>query len=197
MFPVECVARGYLTGSGLVEYHATGAVCGVAAARRAWSTARELPDADLHPGHQGRGRRARRERLLRRGRPPVGADAAAQLRQATLAVYSRGRDIARDRGIILADTKFEFGFDARRTAGPRRRGPHPGLLPLLAGRPVGAGPRAAVVRQAVRPRLADLAGLRLGPRVGEQPPPLPDEVVERTRAKYVEAYERLTGRTLS
>ena len=127
----------------------------------------------------------------------VGADAAAELRDTTLAVYRRARDIAAERGIVVADTKLELGRDAegRLVLGDEVLTPDSSRFwPADA---VAAGAPAAVVRQAVRPRLADLARLRLGPASGEQPPPLPDEVVERTRAKYVEAYERLTGRTFA
>ena len=161
MVPVECVARGYLTGSGLAEYDESRTVCGLALPEGLVDGS-ELPAPIFTPATKAavgeHDENVSYEEVARQ----VGAETAAQLRQATLAVYGRARDIARERGIILADTKFEFGFDGAR-AGPRRRGADPGLVPLLAGRPVGAGPRPAVLRQAVRARLADLARVRLGP----------------------------------
>ena len=193
MVPVEAVARGYLTGSGLLDYRATGEV----AAFRCppgWSTA---------PGCPSRSSRPRR-------RPPlgehdehvaydavvatVGADTAAELRDITLRVYARGAELAGERGILLADTKLEFGRDDARHPGARRRGADPGLVAVLAGRRVGArpGPAVSFDKQYVRDWLTSPASGwdRAG---GSRPPPLPDDVVAATRARYVEAYERLTG----
>ena len=149
---------------GLVDYRATGEVCGIALPDGLEDGSR-LAGADLHPGHQGRARRPRRERLVRRGgRPQVGHRTRRALRDLTLAVYARAEEIARERGIILADTKFEFGRAERRHDRARRRGAHPRLVALLARRRVAARPHAAVVRQADRAQLADLGGERLGPR---------------------------------
>ncbi|WP_302185262.1 phosphoribosylaminoimidazolesuccinocarboxamide synthase, partial [Streptomyces sp. AC627_RSS907] len=126
----------------------------------------------------------------------VGAESAAELRQATLALYSRGRDIARERGIILADTKFEFGYDGERlvladealTPDSSRFWPADQWEP---GRD-----QPSFDKQFIRDWLTSPASG--WDRTGElPPPPLPAEVVEQTRAKYVEAYERLTGLTWS
>lgn len=110
MVPVEAVARGYLTGSGLLEYNDSRTVCGLALPEGLVDGS-ELPAPIFTPATKAavgeHDENVSYEEVARQ----VGADTAAQLRQATLAVYSRGRDIARDRGIILADTKFEFGFD--------------------------------------------------------------------------------------
>ena len=170
MFPVECVARGYLTGSGLLDYQPHRRGLRHRAARRAWSGRQPAARADLHPGHQGRARRPRRERLLRGGRrATVGDDAAAELRDAHPGgLRAAPRQLARERGIILADTKLEFGRatpPTRRSTGPGRRGAHPRLLPLLAGRRLAAGSHAGVVRQADRARLAHRARVRLGPHL--------------------------------
>lgn len=113
MVPVEAVARGYLTGSGLLEYNDSRTVCGLALPEGLVDGS-ELPAPIFTPATKAavgeHDENVSYEEVVRQ----VGADTAAQLRQATLAVYSRGRDIARDRGIILADTKFEFGFEGRR-----------------------------------------------------------------------------------
>ncbi len=110
MVPVECVARGYLTGSGLVEYNESRTVCGLALPEGLVDGS-ELPAPIFTPATKAEvgehDENVSYEEVARQ----VGAETAAQLRQTTLAVYSRARDIARDRGIVLADTKFEFGFD--------------------------------------------------------------------------------------
>lgn len=110
MVPVEAVARGYLTGSGLVEYRETRTVCGLALPEGLVDGS-ELPAPIFTPATKAavgeHDENVSYEEVARQ----VGAETAAQLRQTTLAVYGRARDIARDRGIILADTKFEFGFE--------------------------------------------------------------------------------------
>ncbi|WP_210593712.1 phosphoribosylaminoimidazolesuccinocarboxamide synthase [Streptomyces sp. GESEQ-35] len=191
MIPVESVARGYLTGSGLAEYKESRTVCGLALPE-GLSDGSELPAPIFTPATKAavgeHDENVSYEEVARQ----VGADTAAQLRQATLAVYGRGRDIARDRGIILADTKFEFGFEGETlvladevlTPDSSRFWPADQWEP---GRP-----QPSYDKQFVRDWLT-------GPESGwdrksEQPPPaLPQEVVAATRAKYVEAYERLTG----
>ena len=138
MVPVECVARGYLDrlGPGRVRRDRHG--LRPRPARRASSTARELPEPIFTPATKAAVGEHDENVVVRGGRRQVGAETAAALRQLTLAVYGRARDIARERGIILADTKFEFGYDPGRDARPRRRGAHPGLLPLLARRRSGS-----------------------------------------------------------
>ena len=166
MFPVECVARGYLAGSGLVEYVAGGAVCGVPLPPGLVDGSR-LPEPIFTPGHEGGAGRARRERARttpwspRWGRPTPMSCVGSRWRSTP-----GPRRSPADRGIVLADTKLELGRAARRSDPARRRGAHPGLVAVLAARRVGAGARAAVVRQAVRPRLAHLSGQRMGPSVG-------------------------------
>ena len=193
MFPVECVARGYLTGSGLLDYHRDGEVCGIALPAGLQDGSR-LPEPIFTPATKAdlgdHDENVDYEAVFE----AVGDDAAAELRMLTLEVYGKAQDIARERGIILADTKLEFG---RRpdgtTSSPTRCSPP--TPPVLAGRRVAAGPRPGVVRQADRARLADLGESGWDRSSGEAPPPLPDAVVERTRARYVEAYELLTGET--
>ncbi|MDT0548548.1 MULTISPECIES: phosphoribosylaminoimidazolesuccinocarboxamide synthase [Streptomyces] len=198
MLPVECVARGYLTGSGLAEYREDRTVCGIALPEGLVDGS-ELPSPIFTPATKAEvgehDENVSYEEVARR----VGTETAAQLRQATLAVYNRGRDIARDRGIILADTKFEFGHalaeggadghelvlaDEVLTPDSSRFWPADEWQP---GRP-----QSSFDKQFVRDWLTSPAS-GWDHRGEQPPPPLPAEVVERTRAKYVEAYERLTG----
>lgn len=138
MVPVECVARGYLTGSGLVEYKESRTVCGLALPEGLVDGS-ELPAPIFTPATKAavgeHDENVSYEEVARQ----VGADTAAQLRQATLAVYSRARDIARDRGIILADTKFEFGFEERTWSSPTRSSHR---TPPVSGRPTSGSPAA-------------------------------------------------------
>ncbi|THA25611.1 phosphoribosylaminoimidazolesuccinocarboxamide synthase [Streptomyces sp. RKND-216] len=196
MVPVECVARGYLAGSGLLEYEKTRTVCGLALPE-GLQDASELPAAIFTPATKAEvgehDENVSYEEVARR----VGVETAAQLRQTTLAVYARARDIARERGIVLADTKFEFGFaegpdgeqelvlaDEALTPDSSRFWPADTWQP---GRP-----QPSFDKQYVRDWLS---GPESGwDRHGEQPPPeLPAEVVARTRAKYAEAFRLLTG----
>ncbi|MEU6161837.1 phosphoribosylaminoimidazolesuccinocarboxamide synthase [Streptomyces sp. NPDC047130] len=191
MVPVECVARGYLTGSGLAEYRESRTVCGLALPEGLVDGS-ELPAPIFTPATKAEvgehDENVSYEEVARK----VGAEVAARLRQTTLAVYGRARDVARDRGIVLADTKFEFGFDGDDliiadevlTPDSSRFWPadvwHPGQA------------QPSFDKQFVRDWLtSDASGWD---RASEQPPPaLPQEIVDATRAKYVEAYERLTG----
>ncbi|KAA0933758.1 phosphoribosylaminoimidazolesuccinocarboxamide synthase [Streptomyces apricus] len=193
MVPVECVARGYLTGSGLVEYDRTRTVCGLALPE-GLSDGSELPGPIFTPATKAavgeHDENVAYEEVARQ----VGAETAAQLRQATLAVYSRGRDIARDRGIILADTKFEFGFDGETLviADEVLTPDSSRFWPADTWEPGRAQP--SFDKQYVRDWLTSAESG--WDRASEQPPPaLPQRVVDATRAKYVEAYERLTGTT--
>ena len=195
MFPVECVARGYLTGSGLLDYRATGEVCGILLPAGLEDGSR-LPEPIFTPATKAdlgdHDENVSYDAVVR----TVGDDAAADLRTLTLAVYDAAEVVARERGIILADTKLEFGRRAGRDDRARRRGAHPRLVALLAGRRVAAGPGPALLRQADRARLAALAGVRLGPRRPARPRRrCPPAVVELTRERYIEAFETLTGET--
>ncbi|MEU6174530.1 phosphoribosylaminoimidazolesuccinocarboxamide synthase [Streptantibioticus parmotrematis] len=192
MVPVECVARGYLTGSGLVEYDAHRTVCGLALPEGLVDGS-ELPAPIFTPATKAEvgehDENVSYEEVARR----TGAETAAELRQQTLAVYGRARDIARERGIILADTKFEFGHDAdgRLVIGDEVLTPDSSRFwPADSWEP--GRPQPSFDKQFVRDWLTSPASG--WDRTAEvPPPPLPDEVVEQTRARYVEAYERLTG----
>ncbi|MEV7345426.1 phosphoribosylaminoimidazolesuccinocarboxamide synthase [Streptomyces sp. NPDC093544] len=199
MTPVECVARGYLTGSGLTEYKESRTVCGLALPE-GLTDGSELPAPIFTPATKAavgeHDENVSYEEVARQ----VGAETAAQLRQTTLAVYSRARDIARDRGIILADTKFEFGFeggvdgetlvlaDEVLTPDSSR------FWPAEQWEPGHAQP--SYDKQFVRDWLTSAESG--WDRASEQPPPaLPQHIVDATRAKYIEAYERLTGMSWS
>ncbi|MFF8643888.1 phosphoribosylaminoimidazolesuccinocarboxamide synthase [Streptomyces sp. NPDC015345] len=191
MVPVECVARGYLTGSGLLEYNETRTVCGLALPEGLVDGS-ELPGPIFTPAAKAavgeHDENVSYEEVARQ----VGPETAAQLRQATLAVYSRARNIARERGLILADTKFEFGFDdGALFIGDEVLTPDSSRFwPADQWEPGRAQP--SFDKQFVRDWLTSPASG--WDRKGEQPPPaLPQEVVDATRAKYIEAYERLTG----
>ena len=193
MVPVECVARGYLTGSGWAEYRASGTVCGI-----------ELPDGLVD------GSRLPQPIFTPAIKAPLGEhdenvdfativdlhgqELADQLRELTLAIYARAEGIARGRGIILADTKFEFG----------RRGDGTIVLADEVLTPDSSRfwdaalwqPGVALPsfdKQFVRDWLIHESGWD---KASDTPaPPLPDDVIAATRAKYVEAYEKLTGRS--
>jgi phosphoribosylaminoimidazole-succinocarboxamide synthase len=194
MFPVECVARGYLTGSGLADYHRTGEVCGIPLPAGLQDGSR-LPEPIFTPATKAalgdHDENVDYEAVVE----AVGDDAAAELRMLTMEVYGRAHDLARERGIILADTKLEFGrrpdgttilADEVLTPDSSRFWPADEWQP---GRT-----QPSYDKQIVRNWLT--SGESGWDRTsGEAPPPLPDAVVERTRARYVEAYERLTGQT--
>jgi len=193
MFPVECVARGYLAGSGLVDYRDSGAVCGVPLPP-GLEEGSELPEPVFTPATKAAMGEHDENVSYDAVVDVVGADVAAELRRITLAVYARGRDVARDRGIILADTKIELGRDdeGRIVLGDEVLTPDSSRFwPADGWRP--GRPQPSFDKQYVRDWLTSPAS-GWDRHSGEPPPPLPDDVVERTRAKYVEAYERLTGR---
>ncbi|GAA2618113.1 phosphoribosylaminoimidazolesuccinocarboxamide synthase [Streptomyces tubercidicus] len=191
MVPVECVARGYLTGSGLAEYRQTRTVCGLALPEGLVDGS-ELPAPIFTPATKAAVGDHDENVSYEEVAHQVGAEVAAELRQTTLAVYGRARDIARERGIILADTKFEFGFDgARLTLADEVLTPDSSRFwPADLWQPGRAQP--SFDKQFVRDWLTSPAAA--WDRTGEQPPPaLPHEIVASTRAKYIEAYQRLTG----
>jgi phosphoribosylaminoimidazole-succinocarboxamide synthase len=185
-FPIECVVRGYLAGSGLKEYRDTGRVCGI-----------ELP-AGLSEGSKfeqpiftpatkastGHDENITWEETISR----VGREAAQELRDYSLELYSKARDYAAGRGIIIADTKFEWGrngndiilIDEVLTPDSSRFWPQQGYQP--------GGPQASFDKQFVRDYLESLHWNKQPP-----PPQLPPEVVEKTSEKYRQAYSLLTG----
>jgi len=187
--PVECVVRGYITGSGWKDYRATGAVCGIPLPpglqeSQVLDPPLFTPSTKAETGHDENISFAQVEREL-------GAERAAAVRDVSLEIYRRARAHAEERGIILADTKFEFGvrdgrllwIDEALTPDSSRFWPAAGYAP-------GRG-QPSFDKQYVRDYLETLAWDKRPPG-----PALPAEVVERTRDKYVEAYRRLTGTDL-
>jgi phosphoribosylaminoimidazole-succinocarboxamide synthase len=193
MVPVECVARGYLAGSGWADYQATGAVCGIALPAGLADGA-QLPEPVFTPATkatEGHDENVSYDAVV----ATVGPATAAELRRLTLAVYGRAADIARSRGIVVADTKLEFGRDpasGRLVLGDEVLTPDSSRFwPADGWRPGGAQP--SYDKQYVRDWLTKESGWDRA----SAPPSLPDDVVARTREKYVEAYERLTGRAFA
>jgi phosphoribosylaminoimidazole-succinocarboxamide synthase len=192
MYPVECVARGYLTGSGLLDYRATGEVCGLPLAAGLEDGSR-LAEPLFTPAAKADFGEHDENVAFDAVVTTVGAERAAELRDLTLEIYARAEGIARERGIILADTKFEFGArgDGTTVLGDEVLTPDSSRFwPAAEWRPGRAQP--SYDKQIVRNwALSPESGWDRSS--GEPPPALPAEVVERTRARYVEAYELLTG----
>ena len=190
MLPLECVARGYLAGSGWKEYGAGGTVCGIPLPAGLTESAR-LPEPIFTPATKAT--EGHDENIsFEQAAEIVGADTAARLRALTLELYRRAHDHAAERGIILADTKFEFGVidgelvlcDEVLTPDSSRFWPADDYEP-------GRG-QASFDKQIVRDWLETLDWDKRPPA-----PELPAEIVERTRARYVEVYERLTERSFT
>jgi len=192
MVPVECVARGYLAGSGLIDYRRTGAVCGVRLPPGLEEGSR-LPEPIFTPTTKAPVGQHDEPMTYDDVVTCVGQELADRLRRLTLAIYRRGEAVARERGIILADTKIEFGrrrdgtvvlADELLTPDSSRFWPQDGWQP---GRP-----QQSYDKQFVRDWLTSPAS-GWDRRSGAPPPRLPDDIVAMTRARYVGAYERLTG----
>ncbi|GEE01251.1 phosphoribosylaminoimidazole-succinocarboxamide synthase [Gordonia spumicola] len=191
MVPVECVARGYLTGSGLIDYRATGLVCGVDLPE-GLGESDKLPEPIFTPATKADLGDHDENVSIDQVAETVGRELAERLRDATLDIYGRGADLAAERGIILADTKFEFGqaedgslilADEVLTPDSSRYWDAELYTP---GRV-----QPSFDKQIVRNWLT-------GPdsgwdkNSGAEPPALPADVAERTRARYIEAYERIS-----
>ena len=186
--PVECVARGYLSGSGWKEYQKSGAVCGVPLPRGLAESDR-LPEPIFTPSTKAT--EGHDENItLEQASELVGEGLAQRLKELTLSLYEFGVDLASERGIILADTKFEFGFvdgelilvDEVLTPDSSRFWPADRYQP--------GGPQPSFDKQYVRDWL-DASGWDHEP----PPPELPATVVGQTAVRYREAYERLTGQS--
>ncbi len=197
MLPVECIARGYLTGSGLSDYKRTGAVSGIPLPAGLVDGSR-LPEPLFTPSTKAPIGEHDENISLADVENTIGADAADELKRLTLAAYGRAEEIARERGIILADTKFEFGRRGVRGAGLGTIVLADEVLTPDSSRfwpadlyePGHAQP--SYDKQYVRDWLTSPAS-GWDKSSDTPPPPLPEEVVAKTREKYIEAYERLTG----
>jgi len=192
MLPVECVARGYLTGTGLADYRRDGAIAGVALPAGLTDGSR-LPEPIFDPDSKAPEGQHDENVTAAELAALVGADTAAELARITLAVYQRGADLAAAQGIIVADTKFEFGVDSEGTLrlGDEVLTPDSSRFwPAESWQP--GHSQVSFDKQIVRDWLTSPASG--WDRVsGEPPPALPDEIVEQTRQTYVAAYERITG----
>jgi phosphoribosylaminoimidazole-succinocarboxamide synthase len=185
--PIECVVRGYLEGSGWKEYRTSGTVCGIKLPAGLVQGS-QLPQPIFTPAtkeESGHDQNIPFERMVE----IVGQATSDELRERSIDVYSRAAEHAQRRGILIADTKFEWGW-------------HNGQLILIdevltpdssrfwpADRYAAGGPQPSYDKQFVRDWLATTGWDKNSP-----PPELPAEVIERTRAKYIEAYEKLTGK---
>ena len=193
MLPVECVARAYLTGGGLGEYRSTGTVSGVALPAGLVDGSR-LPEPVFTPSTKAPAGEHDEPIPYEGVVAEIGADLASRVRDLAVRILQRGNEIATERGIILADTKVEFGMrgdevvlaDEVLTPDSSRFWPADQWQP---GRQ-----QPSYDKQFVRDWLTSPAS-GWDKDSGEAPPSLPEDVVAQTRAKYVEAYERLTGRT--
>ncbi|NHA68973.1 phosphoribosylaminoimidazolesuccinocarboxamide synthase [Phycicoccus flavus] len=192
MLPVECVARAYLTGGGLREYRADGHVSGLRLPDGLTDGSR-LPEPLFTPSTKAEQGAHDEPMSYADVETAVGPALAARARDLTTAILRRGNEIATGRGILVADTKVEFGLedgelvlaDEVLTPDSSRFWPADQWEP--------GHPQPSFDKEFVREWLTSPAS-GWDRTSGEAPPPLPDEVLERTRAKYVEAYERLTGR---
>jgi phosphoribosylaminoimidazole-succinocarboxamide synthase len=190
MFPVECVARGYLAGSGWKEYQASGTVCGIALPAGLKDGSR-LPEPVFTPATKSQDGQHDENISYAATEAVLGADDAAELRRLTLALYKRAAAHAESHGLILADTKFEFGrtedgiilADEVLTPDSSR------FWEGAKWKPGGA--QASFDKQFVRDYLESIQWNKQAPA-----PALPDEVAARTQQKYLEAFRRLTGRDL-
>ena len=193
MLPFECVARGYLTGSGLKEYKVNGTVCGIELPDGLVEASR-LPEPIFTPATKAEQGDHDENVSFERVVQDLGQGRAEQLRDETLRIYSEAAKIAEEKGIILADTKFEFGLDSEGnlvladevlTPDSSRYWPADSYAEGVV--------QPSFDKQYVRNWLtSDESGWDVASET--QPPVLPEEVVAATRLRYIEAYERLSGK---
>lgn len=190
MFPVECVARGYLAGSGWKEYQASGTVCGISLPRGLMDGSR-LPEPVFTPSTKSQDGAHDENISYEQVEKQLSVDTATELRRLTLAIYRRAAEHAEKQGLILADTKFEFGTtetgivlaDEVLTPDSSR------FWDAASWAPGGAQP--SFDKQYVRDYLESIHWNKQAPAPG-----LPSDVMRHTQAKYLEAYRRLTGHNL-
>ena len=188
--PIECVVRGYLVGSGWKEYQETGSVCGITLPKGLQNSSR-LPELIFTPAtkaEEGHDENISFDRMV----DAVGSDVSEELRQRSLALYQRGVEVAAKKGIIIADTKFEWGMvdgeliliDEVLTPDSSRFWPADKYQPGVN--------QPSFDKQFVRDWLGTTDWDK-----NSSPPALPDEIVAQTRAKYIEAFEQLTGQAFA
>jgi len=203
MVPVECIGRAYLTGSGLAEYRQTSSVCGVPLPA-GLTDGSLLPTPIFTPSTKAPIGEHDQPMTFAQVEAQIGTPIAAGVRDLTIAILARGNEISADRGILLADTKVEFGLDVSR---PDAEG-NPTIVladevltpdssrfwPAATWAPGRA--QDSYDKQFVRDWLTSAAS-GWDRSSGEAPPALPDDIIEATRLKYIEAFEWLTGRTFA
>ncbi len=189
--PVECIVRGYISGSGWNDYQKSGAVCGIPLPR-GLKESEILPEPIFTPSTKAEQGEHDENISFEKAVSLLGKDTAEKIRDYSLTIYESGREYAREKGIIIADTKFEFGFiegkliliDEVLTPDSSR------FWPMDSYKPGGA--QKSFDKQYLRDYLNGLDWPKTPP-----PPRLPSEVIEKTREKYLEALERLTGKGLN
>jgi len=189
MVEIECVARGYISGSGWKDYQRTGAVCGIPLPP-GLRESDALPEPIFTPATKAQ--TGHDENIsFETAASLIGADLAGRLRELTISIYRRAADYARSRGIIIADTKFEFGIiDGQIILADEVLTPDSSRFwPLESYKPGGAQP--SYDKQYVRDYLESIHWNKQPPA-----PALPDDVAQRTSEKYKEAYRALTGKSL-
>ena len=188
--PAECIVRGYLSGSGWKDYQQTGAICGIQLPAGLRESDR-LPQPIFTPSTKAELGTHDENISFEQMAELCGAETAAKVRDVTLAIYEKARDIADQKGIIIADTKFEYGIyegeviiiDECMTPDSSRFWPKESYQP--------GGPQPSFDKQFLRDYLETLDWGKTAPA-----PPLPQEIVEKTAAKYMEALVKLTGKGL-
>ncbi len=187
MFPIECIVRGYLTGSGLKDYQATGAVCGIKLPEGLVNSSK-LPEAIFTPSTKAEIGDHDENISYERCAEIIGEEDAAAIRDLTLAVYNCAADHARERGIIIADTKFEFGVvDGKIILGDEVLTPDSSRFWSADTYKVGEE-QPSFDKQFVRNWL-NANWDRTG-----NPPRLPEDIIKKTSEKYIQAYEKITGK---
>jgi phosphoribosylaminoimidazole-succinocarboxamide synthase len=190
VLPVECVIRGYLSGSGWEEYRKTGEVCGIRLSKGLLESSK-LEEPIFTPATKAEMGLHDENINFERVEKIVGKDLADRLKILSLAIYKKARDVAEKKGIIIADTKMEFGvkdknlilIDELLTPDSSRFWPKDGYQP--------GGPQKSFDKQFLRDYLLSIRWDKSPPA-----PQLPEEIVQKTREKYLEAYERLVGKPL-
>lgn len=190
VLPVECVVRGYLSGSGWEEYRKTGEVCGIQLPKGLRESSR-LQEPIFTPATKAKMGLHDENITFEKVEKTIGKDLAREVRSVSLAIYREARDFAAQRGILIADTKMEFGIKAKKlilidellTPDSSRFWPKDEYRP--------GGPQKSFDKQFLRDYLLSIRWDKRPPA-----PQLPEEIIKKTREKYLEAYERLVGKPL-